>query len=123
MKKPLFILLSFLCSSCSTYQRHYSCPPGIGVTCKSVTEIEGMIEEKESGPDLFLPEKNVSKRSKKDKGACCLSQLKKGREVFSKEAPLIKRVWLRGHSTEAGHRVDGHYLYFALNDGEWFLGE
>ena len=46
-------LLLVLLTSCSMYKSHFDCPPGKGVGCKSVSEIEGMIVESETGPDRF----------------------------------------------------------------------
>ncbi len=112
MKKSIFIFLPFFFSSCSTYQSQYDCPPGVGVGCKSVSEIEEMIQEREEGPDLFI--------STVQSGKGCVS-CKSKKVDFSEEAPVVKRVWVSGYSTDSGHRIEGHYVHFIANESKWFL--
>lgn len=54
MKNSLICLfLPLLLSSCQIYKSKFDCPPGKGVPCTSVTEIESMVVETPEGPDLF----------------------------------------------------------------------
>ena len=46
---PLMIL-----SSCAMYRQDFECLPPCGTPCRSVTDIESMIIETQTGPDLFL---------------------------------------------------------------------
>jgi hypothetical protein len=39
---PLLPLL--LLSGCSSYQEHFDCPPGKGVGCHSVSEVDALVE-------------------------------------------------------------------------------
>lgn len=71
MVKKILILLTLvhLLASCQLYRNKFECPPGRGVPCASVSEIEGMIVETKEGPDLFVEEqsKKSGKRSKRPK--------------------------------------------------------
>jgi hypothetical protein len=53
MRIFLLIATTALLSGCTGYRNHFDCPPGMGVGCKSVTEIEGAIIEQEDQGDLF----------------------------------------------------------------------
>ena len=55
MRKFSWILLLAF-SSCTGYRQNFDCPPGRGVPCTSVSDIEALIIETEEGPDVFLPE-------------------------------------------------------------------
>ena len=88
MKKLITLIPLFLCS-CSIYNRDFDCPPGKGIGCKSVTEIEEMIVETEEGPDLF-PSEAVGPDCKECKNSKALEE-------------SVKRVW-----------VKGSYLYFTV---------
>ena len=51
--KYILIFIFLVCSSCQVYQSDFDSPVGKGIPNKSVSEIEKMIIETESGPDLF----------------------------------------------------------------------
>lgn len=62
--KLYWLILPLLCS-CSVYKDRFDCPVSVGLKCKSVTQIEGMIREKEEGPDcLVIPKKGKEKQKK-----------------------------------------------------------
>jgi conjugal transfer pilus assembly protein TraV len=54
MNKILMGIFLLLLSSCSVYKQQFDCPPPEGIPCASVTEIEAMILETESGADLLV---------------------------------------------------------------------
>jgi hypothetical protein len=54
MKKLSLLILSLALSSCQSYRTHFDCPPGKGVPCASLSEIERMVVETEGGPDIFM---------------------------------------------------------------------
>lgn len=103
--------LVLLLSSCSIYNSGFDCPPKKGIGCKSVSEIEAMIVEKESGPDLFLGEERSS--------SCnfCTKQKSSGKAARPKGAH--RRVWIADRATPSGNRSGEHYLYFM--DGSFDL--
>ncbi len=53
MKIFILIVPFFLLASCSTYSKNFDCPPSPGMPCTSVTDIEQMVVETKSGPDIF----------------------------------------------------------------------
>ena len=98
----IYLLISIiLLSSCSFYKTSFDCPPGVGVKCKSVTEIENMIIEHENGPDEFIGVAHLQKVS-----------------LCQKQNTVSEgyRLWMEGVMTEDGNQVGGHYVYFNLED-------
>jgi|LakMenEpi03Aug12_release.lakeMendotaPanAssembly.Ray.scaffolds.fasta_scaffold03135_14 hypothetical protein len=98
----LILCLLFL-SSCQIYRSKFDCPPGEGVPCTSVTEIEKMIIETPEGEsDIFLgglPKRKL-KMKKKEITRCV------------KTCPE-KRVWVEGEFMPSGDYVEGHYIYLS----------
>jgi conjugal transfer pilus assembly protein TraV len=94
-------VLSQLLYSCTVYKKDFECPIPGGVKCKSVTEIEDSIIESERGPDLFSL----------DNGECVSCSGEKKKEE-SKETKFLKRVWVRGYTSELETQIEGHYVYF-----------
>jgi hypothetical protein len=99
----LLILFAML-TSCQAYRSKFDCPPGKGVPCASVHEIEKMIVETDEGPDIFLfqpvkRESNVIPSTS--------ASFKKG---------CLKRIWVNPSTTLEGDYVEGYYIY--LSDEE-----
>ena len=118
MKKLVLIGLFFFSQSCAVYQQDYDCPAEKGVGCKSLTQIEKMIKVNKEGPNDFIPlQKDHLPTSK----ACCKTYPKRKSQIFA-TSPIVKRVWVDTHTTEEGHKVQGHFVYFVLNDGQWEFG-
>lgn len=85
MKKLIicFIFLGSVLPSCQCYKNNFDCPPGEGVPCASVSQIEKMIIESNDGPDIFAP---------------------------AKMSPLCaKRIWI-SECPESGSKK-GYYIY------------
>ena len=112
MKKFNFALsLIALLSSCQTYRQNFDCPPGKGVPCTPITDIERMIiETPEGSPDLFLGYLPSECQS----GACC----PKNSSLY--HPPLEncqQRIWIEGRTFDCGTYIDGHYIYINM-DGQ-----
>lgn len=90
--KPLFILSALLLSGCATYNEHFDCEPGSGVGCKSLSEVNEMIDEGR------LP---LETHTKDEKSAAPLSHIK---------APKVLRVWVAGYTDEEGITHDPAFL-------------
>ena len=117
MKRYIFMIIAMFLTSCTTYKHSYDCPPGEGVACKSVSEIEGMITETKEGPDIFAI---ADEKESKNKSKCPSCKTKKGRTPLKKSTE-VKKVWIEGYTSNSGHHVDGHYVYFSLNEEDAVL--
>lgn len=55
MLKYIVAILGLGFASCSqVYEQTFDCPPAKGVPCTSVTDLEAMIVETKTGPDVFI---------------------------------------------------------------------
>jgi hypothetical protein len=101
MNKLLSLLsIIFLTTSCQMYCTKFDCPPGEGVPCTSVTDIESMVIETNEGPDVLA-----------------------GFQAWKKLIPIIppcqtRKVWVADTDTENGCHIDGHYIYIFPNGEE-----
>jgi len=89
MSCRLLCLLFLLLSSCRIYDNCFDCPPGRGLPCKSVTEIEELIIETEQGQPDHL------------KGECeeecsCVS---------------VKKVWIAPTASSEELCQSGYYVF------------
>ena len=100
LKKLLLSGIVTLLTSCSQYRSTFDCPPGRGVPCTSVSEIESRIIETEQGPDIF---------------AGCHEGCSEWKQKAAKLR--LSRVWIEESTTDEGHIIEGHYLYFNGDDG------
>ncbi len=67
--RTLLLCLPLLFTSCAIYRQKFDCPPDPGVPCTSVSDLERMIIETESGPDIFVGEDTQGTTSECDKKA------------------------------------------------------
>jgi len=107
--KYLLLCLLFLFTSCSNYRSNFDCPVYSGAGCKSVSQIEAMIEENERGSDCFTGTCSSSCNKK----SCYKSVPSAYEEVVGGKA----KAWVCPHFNSTGHYVDGHYIYFTIESG------
>jgi len=88
-------------TSCGVYRSSFDCPPGKGVPCASVSEIESMIVETNHGPDLFLPD-----LGSEDGELGLFGWIKQRRPTH--RGPF--RIWVEPMRTADGHVIHGHYM-------------
>ena len=105
------LFVSMTLSSCSIYRQTFDCEPGVGVGCKSVSEIESSVVERVDGEDLFILQ---------DSSGCKGCTKKSVPQVNKGIASSIRaeRIWFVESATPNGNLVDGHYIYFPVVD-EW----
>jgi hypothetical protein len=89
----LFVATATLLTSCQMYRGQFDCPPGEGIPCTSVTDIESMVIEQKKGPDILA-----------------------GRGPWKDLVPPLpsgqaRKVWIADEDTGCGCYIDGHYIY------------
>lgn len=89
-------------ASCNVYRSDFDCPPGCGVPCASVTEIESMIVETQEGPDIFPM-------------GCSPPAPSWAEQVVASSKGQPCKVWIADSEDECGYRVSGHYIYLHPN--------
>jgi hypothetical protein len=108
-------ILALCCAtvSCSPYKATFDCAPPTGVGCKSVSQIEASIIEREEGANLFL-----LRGSPSDCKGCKKSEKKQSVKHVA-ERPVsgsvrVERIWFSESKSPAGNQVEGHYVYFPI---------
>lgn len=96
-----FAGLILLLSSCQMYRSQFDCPPGDGIPCSSVTDIESMIIETPFGSDVVAG-----------------GQRGAWKQLVPPLAPgELRKVWIADVELDSGCRISGHYIYIAPNEG------
>lgn len=90
-----FAIVALLFCSCQMYRANFDCPPGKGIPCTSVTDIESMIIETPKGPDVLAGKETGTWKK-------MVPQLPPGE---------VRKVWLADTDTDCGCHIEGHYLY------------
>jgi hypothetical protein len=101
LNRIVCFLIPVMFSSCQVYRSNFDCPPGKGVPCTPVTDIEKMIVETPDGsPDIFLG---------------YLPSLKCDKNC-NKANPQLRKVWIEGKMQPSGLFIEGHYIYLNRRD-------
>lgn len=118
----LVVIALTLFSGCAENQRvRTNCPMGRGADCKSVTEVNRMVNSGE------LENKNVTKKQEQKMTLHIDHNFKeKPRSLGFGERREIKRipeetgrVWMSRFEDEAGDYVKETYVYTVLKSGRW----
>lgn len=82
--RPFSMILFFtpIFSSCQIYGNKFDCPPGEGVPCISVTDIENRIIESNDGADVFVSSGTIYKKTCSCKKACNCKRKEEGRIIW-----------------------------------------
>lgn len=106
MKPLVFLIPLIMLTACTTYQEGFDCAAVPGVGCKSITQVDRLIDQGKLGndEDSFDQEEKVSQPT-----------TSQGREPF---APSLKRqgvqVWLAPYEDENGTWHDSQTLFVPL---------
>lgn len=118
---PLFLSLSTL-SGCMTYSESFDCPPGKGVGCKSLSQVNEMVEE----GDLPLETGNTTHEVTQESTREVTQELTRE----STQEPTIPagwieakntsqfqnlRIWVAEYKDEEGNLHSPSYIYASLN--------
>lgn len=124
----LILCLCVLFSSCTGYKNHFDCPPGKGVGCLSMHQIERGVVEREQGEDIFMPGRKLSlpgnrcKSCRKDSVQVNAFQnglIHEGKRFVYMKPKLVDRLWVNSVDTEIGNHIASHYVYFTLEEEKW----
>lgn len=112
MKKLGIIAVLMSLSACSQ-SIIKECKVGIGANCKSVSEVNEMINRKE-----------LSKRGK-DEESVVQSKLDINEKVHPEQSGVSRigeqtaRIWMNGFEDEQGDYIEESYVHVVLKGGQW----
>jgi len=101
------LFLMFLMGGCAVHQSGIDCPPGNGARCRSISEVNGMVdigERVEMAPIAHLNTAFVNRKE----------------EVEVRRIPeKTMRVWMNGFTDDKGDYIQSTYVYTVLEPGRW----
>lgn len=104
---PILFILPIL-SGCMTYSESFDCPPGRGVGCKSLSQVNDMVEK----GDLPLENINSTKETIHQKS---LGSKPSEGWIEAKNSPLNLKIWVANYKDEDGNFHSPSYVYASLN--------
>lgn len=109
MKSKLVLLLLTLpaLSGCMTYSESFDCPPGRGVGCKSLSQVNDMVEKEE------LPLEKINTTKEETHKENLSSKLPVG-WIEAQNAKPSFRIWIAGYKDGEGNFHGPSYVYAAL---------
>lgn len=121
--KTIFIGSTFLLSACSVSKESFDCPAGKGVGCRSISQVNEMVNSGTLNPT----KKDTQKPAKdpKDMSSAFLSA-----DDFSTEGMIIERVkeahlrvWVAPFQDEQGQFHEASVIHTVLRPGFWQVQE
>ena len=109
MKLKLILLLLTLptLSGCMTYSESFDCPPGRGVGCKSLSQVNDMVE---TGA---LPLEKTNTTRELNQKVTQESQKPEGWIEVKNSTPNL-RIWMAGYQDEGGNLHGPSYVYASM---------
>lgn len=110
MKLKLLSLLLILpiLNGCMTYSESFDCPPGRGVGCKSLSQVNDMVEKEE------LPLEKLNTKKEENHKENLSSKLPEGWIEAQNATPSL-RIWVAGYKDEEGNLHGPSYVYASLS--------
>ncbi len=118
MKAILILLACFSLTACGTYHSGFDCKAEPGVGCKSISEINGMINK-----GSFTNKKNkrseveVVKQNTLPFPQVIPNDLHNS-EVY-RQPELVMRIWLAPYIDKTGAYQEAQYTHEVIETGKW----
>lgn len=124
----LFSVASFIVlSGCSTYSETFDCPPGSGVGCKSISEVDQMIDDgklAEEKPKQGLPINLAGyKVFPQHEPTVSLASHGPADGSVSRRPERYLRVWTAAFEDRSGNLFSESFVYTVFKPGEWRVDE
>lgn len=113
------VLCFFTFSGCMSPREGFDCPPGKGVGCHSISQVNQLVDKKEwdRGPDIYH-----SEALKREDRALLRSELLDEGDVHRITEEHL-RVWLAPFQDEQGNLHEASIIHTVLKPGYWIVGE
>ena len=141
---PHKTILAFLCllcmaiSGCSTYEQNFDCPPGVGMGCVSISEVNSVVDKSQESSQqgqqastLKIEEKECPTcKVKEVESSSTLAFLPSASETISTNLPNMSgrvhrtrertaRVWIAPYEDEEGNFWEEGYVHVLLKPSQW----
>ncbi len=103
---PLLFILPIL-NGCMTYSESFDCPPGRGVGCKSLSQVNDMVETGD------LPLEKINTTRELNQKVTPESQKPEG-WIEAKNHQHGLRIWVAGYQDEGGNLHGPSYVYASM---------
>ncbi len=116
------LLLLIVLTGCTNYRNRFDCPPSPGVGCKSVSQIEAMILEKNGEEDLFVglcPHRVYHDHSSTDDPPSTTKEQTQTVPDFSYLKKAKGKLWMNSYQLPGGERIDEHYIYLCPHPADF----
>lgn len=122
-------------SGCSSYQDQFDCPAGTGVGCKSVSEVNDLIDKGAFKKGSFNQKVSSFNRMTEEEDEIKLTSLKENEprlisldpERLDTDAPVLRlpeqtmEVWIRGYGDEGGHYHHDSKINMVVHPARWYV--
>lgn len=137
-------LLSLAISGCSTYEQDFDCPPGVGMGCVSISEVNSVVdksqESSQKGQQGAFIKLEEQTNLEETCPICKVQEVEitfpvplpsntentpftnKGSNLFGKvhrTREKIARVWLSSYEDEEGNFWEEGYVHVLLKPSQW----
>ena len=115
IKNILLLSVVLLLSGCSITKETFDCSYGKGVGCRSITEVNTMVN---SG-NLVAHSTKPSKFSVKPTDSIKSEVISSDNMIVNRVTEEHLRIWIAPHQDEHGHFHEGSVVHTVLRSGFW----
>ena len=110
----------FLCtqlSACATSKEHFDCPHGKGVGCRSIREVNQMVNQGQLGAVKTLDQPLYASSMQ----SALLPKQLQGEGLVDRMPDRIIKIWFAPFQDEQGHFHEASTLHTVLKPGFWHM--
>lgn len=118
MRVLLILPMILILTSCSTMNSSFDCPNKDGINCKSLDEINTMVDQAEGGgvSQVITP---CSRCQNRPSFQAYTTTTSINLNEPTKTNDIVKRVWLAPYEDKEGNYHTDTYVYTVAKQGHW----
>ncbi|MDP1975939.1 MAG: TraV family lipoprotein [Alphaproteobacteria bacterium] len=126
MRFFLVCFVSFLCSACGVHNDHFDCPPKPGLGCKSISEVNALVNKAGSNKDILTG--NIDPKTGSIAPICdSSSKVCRVSSEFHPYDPIIggarnnqalsdsMKIWFAPYKDEDGNYFESNFVFSTLH--------
>ena len=113
MKKLAIAMVALISLSACSQRITKECKIGSGADCKSVSEVNEMINKKE------LPRRDKVEKSVIQSKLAMNTKLSSAQSGIKRTKEQTARIWMNGFEDEQGDYIEENYVHVVLKGGPW----